>query len=183
MGLALMISSNLMVAQDSYRNEIISIQPHSELIIAGSTNVNKFDCTFDIELISSPIAIAYQRKEDLVKLKDLKLSLRTSGFDCGNKRMNADFQDLLMSHKYPAIEIEVKQLELIAGDYQKAFLQVTMAGKSKQYELPVLVKDDFYKGKLRLNIRDFGLEPPRKALGLIEVNEIIKVQFDLKVAR
>tara|TARA_R100000789_G_C2918324_1_gene125511 strand:- start:307 stop:411 length:105 start_codon:yes stop_codon:yes gene_type:complete len=34
-----------------------------------------------------------------------------------------------------------------------------------------------------MNIRDFGLEPPKKALGLIEVDELIEVQFDLKVSR
>ena len=34
-------------------------------------------------------------------------------------------------------------------------------------------------GKLKLNIKDFSLEPPKKMLGLIVVSEIIEINFKL----
>ena len=70
----------------------------------------------------------------------------------------------------------------MAGEYVKAYITMQIAGKSNTYTMPVLVNADGYKGKLKMNIRDFGLVPPKKALGLIEVDEMIEVQFDLKVA-
>ena len=54
--------------------------------------------------------------------------------------------------------------------------------KSKSYFIPVELKDDKIinvSGALNLNICDFNLEPPKKALGLIVVSDIIKINFDL----
>ncbi|MGA8855335.1 MAG: YceI family protein, partial [Christiangramia sp.] len=77
----------------------------------------------------------------------------------------------------------IDHVELISPEYQKAFITVKLAGKTNHYNLPVMINEDRFKGKFKMNIRDFGLEPPKKALGLIEVDEQIEVQFDLKVSR
>ena len=178
-----MISSNLMVAQDSYRNEIISIQPHSELIIAGSTNVNKFHCEFDIDLISDSKQVKFLHEHDLIKFYNLQLNLLTKGFDCGNKKMNSDFQDLLKSDSHPQIVIDVVQVRYLASEEPVAQIRVELAGQTNHYKLPVQIHEHRFKGKFSMNIRDFGLEPPKKALGLIIVDEHIEVAFDLKLAR
>jgi len=169
-------------AQRDFEKGSIKILPSSELIIAGSTNVNKFDCKFDIQLISKPKSFVYFKDEEYLRFKNLELHLRTEGFDCGNHRMNSDFQDLLMNDKYPEIVIHIDHVELVSKEYAKAYIEVDLAGKSNKYDLPVLLTEDRFKGKFKMNIRDFGLKPPKKALGLIEVDEIIEVQFDLQVA-
>lgn len=182
-GAVLLFFPMLINAQKDLEKETIMILPESELIISGSTNVNKFDCRFNIELISSEKQIKYTQEENLITFSDLKLHLLTEGFDCGNKRMNSDFQDLLQCEKYPEIVIELDRIESISTEYSKAFVKVHLAGKSNAYNLPVIIIKDRFKGKFKINIRDFGLEPPTKALGLIEVDEQIEVQFDLKVLR
>ncbi len=179
----LLFFSMLSNAQKNFEKETIMILPESELIISGSTNVNKFDCRFKIDLITDPQQIKYTQEENFIYFSDLKLHLLTEGFDCGNKRMNSDFQDLLLCEKYPEIVIELDRIESISTEYIKAYVTVNLAGKSNTYNLPVLINEDHFKGKFKINIRDFGLEPPKKALGLIEVDEIIEVQFDLKIAR
>ena len=178
-----MLSSITITAQKDFEKENIMILPSSELIIAGSTNVNKFDCKFNIDLIADRKKVNYTQEDHLIRFKDLQLSLLTEGFDCGNKRMNSDFQDLLMCEKFPEIVISIDHVELISPEYQKAFISVKLAGKTNHYNLPVKINEDRFKGKFKMNIRDFGLEPPKKALGLIEVDEQIEVQFDLKVSR
>ncbi len=182
-GAILMLSSISLTAQKDFEKENIMILPSSELIIAGSTNVNKFDCKFNIELIADKKKVKYTQEDHLIRFKDLQLNLLTEGFDCGNKRMNSDFQDLLMCEKYPEIVINIQRVELISSEYQKAFITVKLAGKTNHYHLPIQINEDRFKGKFKMNIRDFGLEPPKKALGLIEVDEQIEVQFDLKVSR
>lgn len=172
----------LIKAQGDYERENIMILPESELIISGSTNVNKFDCIFNIDLISDWKEVKFIREDKLLLFNNLKLHLLTEGFDCGNNRMNADFQDLLLCEKYPEIEIKIERIELISQDYTKAYIQVKLAGKTNQYDLPVQVSEDHFIGKFKMNIRDFGLEPPKKALGLIEVDEQIEVRFNLKVS-
>lgn len=169
-------------AQKDFEKETISILPESELIIAGSTNVNKFDCKFNIELITDSKEIKFTKNENFLYFSHLKLALQTEGFDCGNNRMNSDFQDLLLSEKYPELVIELNKVEALAGEYVKAYVTVQIAGKTNNYTMPVLLKEHGYQGKLKINIKDFDLVPPKKALGLIEVDEMIEVQFDLKIA-
>lgn len=170
-------------AQRDFEKGSIKILPGSELIIAGSTNVNKFDCRFNIQLISKPKSFVYSKDEEYLRFNDLELHLLTAGFDCGNHKMNSDFQDLLMNEKYPEIVIHIDHVELISKEYVKAYIQVDLAGRSNKYDLPVQLTEDSFKGKFKMNIRDFGLKPPKKALGLIEVDEIIEVQFNLKIAK
>lgn len=169
-----------MIAQKDFEKAVISISPKSELVIAGSTNVNKFDCKFDTELISAPKTIEFAQTDDHVYFRSLALHLKTAGFDCGHKRMNEDLWDLLKAEKYPEIVISVDRIQQISESYAKAYICVHMAGKSNNYSLPVKLENGTYSGKFSMNIRDFGLEPPVKALGLIEVNEMIEVNFNLK---
>ena len=122
-----------LTAQQDFEKENIMILPSSELIIAGSTNVNKFDCRFNIELIAAQKKVTYTQQDKVIRFKNLLLSLLTEGFDCGNKRMNSDFQDLLVCEKYPEIVINVERIELISPEYQKAFITVKLAGITNQY--------------------------------------------------
>ncbi len=178
-----MLSVMTLNAQKDFEKETIMILPESELIISGSTNVNKFDCKFNIGLITHARQIKYTQEENFITFNQMKLLLLTEGFDCGNKRMNSDFQDLLLGEKYPEIVIELDQIESISTEYVKAYITVHLAGKTNTYNLPVLVNEGSFKGKIKINIRDFGLVPPKKALGLIEVDEIIEVQFDLRISQ
>ena len=181
LSLSFLLFGFFLKAQVDFEKESISILPESELIITGSTNVNKFDCEFDIALISDEKEVKFIRDDNFINFSNLKLHLLTEGFDCGNRRMNADFQDLLMCKKYPEIEIEIDRVEHFSEEYSKVYIRVQLAGKSNSYHLPVQIEQDRFIGKFRMNIRDFGLEPPKKALGLIEVDEQIEVQFNLKV--
>ena len=171
------------MAQKDFEKATIMILPGSELIISGSTNVNKFNCRFNIDLITEEQQIKYIQEGDFSIFSDLKLDLLTNGFDCGNKRMNSDFQDLLLRENYPEIVIELDRIQSISTEYRKAYVTVHLAGKSKNYNLPVIIKEDCFTGKFKINIRDFGLEPPKKALGLIEVDETIEVQFNLLIKK
>ena len=179
--LGFLLLSISLQAQNDFEKETIKILPESELIIAGSTNINKFECKFDISLISNWQEIKLAREDKFLRFHELFLPLKTKGFDCGNKRMNSDFQDLLMCDKYPEISIQINQIEIFPGEFNKAYITVELAGHAKDYELPVLVSKEYFKGKFKMNIRDFGLEPPKKALGLVEVDEMIEVLFNLKL--
>lgn len=172
-----------LMAQKDFEKESIKILPQSELTIVGSTNVNKFECRFDTDHIARKRSVKYTSEDNCLRFPDLSLDLVISGFDCGNRRMNEDFCDLLKSEEYPNIQIKIDQVKLITSEYVKAFITVELAGRQNKYNLPVNIGEGSFKGKFRLNIRDFGLEPPTKAFGLIEVDKEIEVQFNLFIER
>ena len=112
--------------------------------------------------------------------------LDNSCFDCGSRVINKDFMNLLKSEEYPKIVLELKEIkkDLSTDCIVHALIEIVIAGESKSYFIPVELKDDKIinvSGALNLNICDFNLEPPKKALGLIVVSDIIKINFDLVV--
>lgn len=164
----------------------IIITPKSQLVIKGTTNVSKFKCRFNIEEINKPIPLSFVVKDDKLVFEKASLVLDNSCFDCGSRAINKDFVNLLKSEKYPKIVLELKQIkkDLRTNNIVHALIEIVIAGQSKSYFLPVELKGEKVlnvSGTLDLNICDFNLEAPKKALGLIVVSDIIKINFDLVV--
>ena len=178
----LVLVPSCMFSQKAMEFKEVTISPNSEIYIDGSTNVNTFRCWFDIKLISGERQIRYIKNDDArIKFKNLALQLSVEGFDCGNKKMNSDFQELLQSDKDGDIDIQLQEIEFYTEDYLKAYVQINITEKTRNYSFPVQIKDGCYLGKLKLDITDFGLKPPTKAFGLIQVDEDIIINFRLRI--
>lgn len=162
----------------------VSIEPESQLVIKGTTNVSSFKCKFDIKEINNPILLYYKVIDDKMVFEKAKLVLNNDCFDCGHRGINSDFMDLLKSDEYPEILLELKEIKMESNrtDEVNALVKLCIAGKSKLYHLPLHYKEDSdiqVRGTLKLNITDFGLKAPKKALGLIVVSEEIEIKFDM----
>ncbi|GAA4817796.1 YceI family protein [Litoribaculum gwangyangense] len=164
----------------------VLITPSSKLLIKGKTNVNSFKCEFDILKLKNPIPVVFQKIGDKMVFDNTVLVLENDCFDCGGKGINNDFQELLKSDVYPQTQIKLKEICRDTKDDNSilAFLDISIAGVTKSCTTPVKFEDGdslFVKGVLNLNICDFNLEPPKKALGLIVVKDIIEINFHLVV--
>lgn len=160
----------------------VIVSSTSELYIKGKTNVNHFKCEFNIKELNKPIPVRYKMLDGKMIFEKAKLVLNTDCFDCGNRGMNKDFRALLKSDIYPEILMELKQIDRVSPSVVKANVELSIAGTSRSYYLPLELKegqDIQVTGTLKLNITDFGLEAPTKALGLIVVSEEIEIKLDL----
>lgn len=167
-------------------NTSIVISPKSQLVIKGTTNVSKFNCHFNIEEIKGPIPLSYVQNEEKYVFKKALLVLGNSCFDCGSSAINKDFVSLLKSNEYPQIVLELKEIkkDSKADNVVHALIEIFIAGESKLYFIPVKIEENKLlkvSGSLNLNICDFNLEAPKKALGLIVVSDIININFDLLI--
>ncbi|MCF7561434.1 YceI family protein [Sabulilitoribacter multivorans] len=167
-------------------NTTVLITPESKLLIKGKTNINSFKCEFDILKLKKPIPVFFQKIDDKMVFDNTVLVLENNCFDCGGKAINSDFQELLKSDVYPNTQIKLKEICKDANNKNKvlAFLDITIAGVTKSCSIPVQLKGEetlLIEGVLSLNICDFNLEPPTKALGLIVVKDMIDVNFQLVV--
>lgn len=171
-------------AQPSVETREIEIMPGSSLSISGNTNINEFECDFDTLCFEDQtITVNFSSKGDVLDFRNSVLPLRNNNFNCGNKRINRDFKDLLKTEEHPEILLKIKKIDL-RKDKAHATLNFTIAGIDKDYTFPVEVTGDetmCFNGKLALNITDFNLEAPSKVFGLIVIEEVININFNLNV--
>jgi hypothetical protein len=164
----------------------VLITPNSKLIVKGKTNINNFECQFNVLKLKNPIPVIFEKTGDKIVFDNTMLVLDNSCFDCGGKGINNDFQELLKSDLYPQTIIELKGINKknhIENQIQ-AILNISIAGVTKPYLIPIELEGGetmLIKGILSLNICDFDLEPPKKALGLIVVKDTIEINFQLLV--
>ena len=176
--------SALSFAQNGFQKKSIQILPESKLTITGDTNISEFLCAYNTSLIPNTENMNFTGNLEEIRFERAILKLNNKGFDCGNKAINKDFQSLIKSSEYPDIELELKKLCFKTPNKAIALITISIAGKQKDYKVPVIIKENpvaQYVGKLQLDINDFNLTPPKKLFGLIKVKEDIEINFNLIV--
>lgn len=174
--------SALSFAQNGFQKKSLQILPESKLTITGDTNINKFLCAYNTSLIPQTGNMKFTGNPEEIRFENAILKLNNKGFDCGNKAINKDFQSLIKSNEYPEIELELKELCFKTPNQATALITISIAGKKKDYKVPVIIKENpvsQYAGKLKLDINDFNLILPKKLFGLIVVKEDIEINFNL----
>lgn len=164
----------------------VLITPSSKLLIKGKTNVNSFQCEFDVLKIKNPIPVFFKKIENKMVFDNTVLVLENNCFDCGGKGINNDFQELLKSDVYPQTQIKLKEIckDNSSENNVLASMDICIAGVTKSCTMPIQLDGEetlLIEGVLSLNICDFNLEPPKKAMGLIVVKDIIEINFQLVV--
>ena len=188
----LLFTTNLLTAQQIDASYQIEVLPGSSLTITGDTNVRDFLCEYDTERLARTHQVSFSTDSDWLRFRNTILQLKNAGFDCGNRGINSDFHSLLRSKEHPIIDLELKEIHLKQKDVAQAKVRITIASKSNDYEIPVklttISKDQgdmvqLLGGHLKLNISNFGLEPPKKLFGLIVVKDDIQINFDLHISQ
>lgn len=175
---------SLSPAQNGLEKIKIEILPNSELTITGDTNISKFRCEFNTKLLERTVPVIFKENSGHIIFENAVLSLNNQGFDCGNKAINKDFHELMQTEKYPEISLELLDIRLQSKQLAHANVDIKIAGRQKRYTFPVEISTtpvNSYRGKLKLNINDFGLKPPKKMFGLIVIKEEIEIDFNLMV--
>ncbi|WP_455169856.1 YceI family protein [Aegicerativicinus sediminis] len=167
-------------------SEAYLIMPGSKLTIVGSTNINDFECKFDIAELTEPVVIDYNENNQVLKFSKAALKLRNKSFDCGSRPINKDFLSLLKTENYPEITLKLKEI-FWKNDPTKvnAVAEIEIAGIRKTYNVNVKASNEnnlVVSGLLKLNIEDFNLKAPKKVLGLIVVEKIIDIKFILNLS-
>ncbi|MEH0154643.1 YceI family protein [Limibacter armeniacum] len=162
------------------------------LNIKGETNVNNFQCDYNIDPTSdNKEVITFNRDAGLLDFKDSELKVEIKRLDCHNKMMTNDMRDLLDADNFPYLIMELVMLKF-ENNYESAEIafngklktNLTIAGQTREVWLPVKIQDRnselLIKGHTIVDITDFGLTPPTKMLGAVKVRKHIDIQLAFK---
>lgn len=162
---------------------LVVVTPDSTLSVNGVTNINTFECNYNVSQIKNPISVFFEKIEGKLIFKKTALILENTCFDCGGKGINSDFQKILKSDEHPKIHLFLKELEPI-NDKALVHVEIKMAGVTNKYKIPVTLTEGnniFIQGKVNISLKDFEMKPPKKLFGLIEVEDDINIDFKLEV--
>lgn len=122
------------------------------------------------------------------------LAVPVDGLDCGNRRMERDVQKALDAAEHPEIRYRsqaVEEASVVPGDSGGPPLlilvvegELSLAGRSRRVVFPVeghrLDPDRLQlRGRIPLQMTDFGIAPPVALLGLIRADDRLIVEVDL----
>lgn len=138
--------------------------------IEVKTNVNSFTCSCDETSFVCQDFTAVQKV----------LKLPVENFDCPKRMIEKDLVELFEAEKYPYISIEILDYKEYHGSIS-AEIKITIKKVSKVYELQLgetYDSEGFYiTGSQLLDLTDYHIEPPVKALGLVKVKPVVAIEF------
>lgn len=161
----------------------------------GSTNINEFACFSEEHYAKRNSELYFEAPKNTLYFKGTQLKVPVSTLDCGNIAMNSNLCTTLNAEKYPDIGIEL--IEVTSKDGQPlnitglttmiAKVKISMAGQTRLREIRFAGKQTspgnyFFTGIHNILLSDYNIEAPEAFFGLIKVNDLIAVKFNLNVA-
>jgi hypothetical protein len=184
-------SFNLAFSNDAGQIMTYSFDDATNLTIEGTSNINSFDCKCKDKFPKSSIRVFFDNSRTIRFAKG-RLLMKSAKLDCNNSRMNRDLCEALKSEEYPNIVIDLLDAKMGPEDIIKAdewirikaSVVLTITNISKMLVLDVKVKR-VALNKMRFTssqdilLTDFGITPPTALMGLIKVNNKVKINFDI----
>lgn len=160
------------------------------LKVVGSTNVNKFTCV--IRNYISPDTLTFYKhknKESMQIAGSMELEVRH--FDCNNMVMTKDLRKALKAGDFPKLRIRFVSLNRYPRfnnqtDVIKGIVAIELAGITKQFDIDYKFTSEGNKaisliGSKQLSFSDFNIIPPKKMGGLVQSNNKLNVEFNMKM--
>lgn len=171
----------------------LTIQPESEVILHGRSNVNSWSCAtstfqtrFDVD--SSARSESGPRSTSVARLT---VTVPVRSLDCGKQRMNENMFRALKADSFPEIRYVLttyevdEQLPTADSVSVNSVGELTVAGQTRRVEIQVNgSRDDAGgirgNGGARLLMTDFGIKPPTALFGAIRTKNSLEVKVVIR---
>lgn len=185
----LMLSYSLRGSENAVLVHRLIVQPTSQLIIDGKTNLNSFKCAIPHYIGKDTLVLHEGGKNVRPVFVKGSVALDASSFDCGMAMMTSDFRKTINSKNYPAIVIDFISFERAPryGNKEEKFkgiVKISLGGTTKLFEMDCTIEAMptgliHLKGGRDFTFSDFNLQPPKRMMGLVKVEEALNVGFHL----
>ena len=169
------------------------ISPASVLSLSGESSVTGFSCELRNNFTNTRQLITAEVKDDMLKLDGAEIEIIIENFDCANARMERDLQDAMKANQFPSMTLRIMEFnytggidEILESKCTTGLVEITLANISQCVFLnfnDIELSDNLLSisGTKEIDMREFDIIPPQVLLGLVKVDEIIVIKFDLKV--
>ena len=162
------------------------IDRQSRMTIHGSTNINTFSCQIGSYTGHDTLRYYQNIAGCEMQFSSSTMTIPIRHFDCGSRQISSDFWKTLKSETHPRLRIDFVSLQNIpvrSDGLVSGVVDISLAGVTTRYTIlfDMRVKNNLVllTGIHVANFSDFNLVPPEKLRGLIRVQQLLRVEFDL----
>lgn len=165
----------------------------SKFTIDGRTNVSGFTCELYQPSYPDSILVNTTWANKTLSFDHLNLKYPVEKFNCQLELMNQDLQNLLKRKQHPYVHLQINSIHIkdqtqgIEQLYVDAHITLTIAGVTQSLKITegMVVNhsesDLTFSGTTSLDMRGFDIEPPTRLLGMVKVDKMLKVSFEVSL--
>ena len=109
------------------------------------------------------------------------VTVQVQEFECPEEEMNEHLQEAMEASAHPEIVVELQEYSLADGTAE-ASGTITIHGVTRPIALEIELVDspDGVRGvgEAEIDMTEFGVTPPSVFLGLMNVGEVVTIEFD-----
>ena len=188
----LIFVSTVSIAQET-DSLVLLLTNKSELRIAGTSNINKFNCRLQQDFEQDTLHIVTKSINKELVFNHAKLRFFVSDFNCGHRPINKDFQEAMQAENFPTISLSVQKLHStdsfkFENKYAdiRADIALELAGISRSYQIgferiEIESKKLSFVGQKEVRMSDFQIDPPKALMGIIKANDDLVIHFNFEL--
>ena len=163
----------------------------SRVWFTGSSNLRRFTCR--ARSVDGTVVLATAKSGDAVTVggravDGASIDIPAARLGCGPRAMNPHLRSALGAKRHPTITFRLDGVRADSGDASAVTLsgRLTIAGRERPVHVRASVVRDpagalHVTGTHALDVREFGVVPPRRFLGLLRVHSEAVVHFNVVV--
>jgi len=190
----LILFAGLLIGSSSAQqsnNVEYSVSPQSKLFIDCTSTLHNFKV--NATKINGSVSIVSNSDQNTngVKISELKVIIPVKNLDTDKKSMNSNMDKSLKAEKNPDISYALNSVDTFKlsedpskPDTIKTTGTLNIAGVTKNIQMDVAGYRSadgtlHFSGEKKINMVDYGIDPPTMFFGTIRVGKDVNVHFDL----
>lgn len=166
--------------------------PADKVWLTGSSNIRAFTCRatlVNLSVAAAPEDFERTKRDGLPAVRSAALEVPVRSLNCGIRLQNAHLFEALDATNQPAISFSladyvVDRSEPGSNVRMQGLLRI--AGTERSMVLHGTVSRNaagqlILRGQREIDMRDFGIKPPRRFFGLLRVRNEVTVHFEVAV--
>lgn len=166
--------------------------PTDKVWLTGSSNILAFTCRatmVNLSVEAAPEDFERTKRDGLPAVRSAALEVPVRSLDCGIGLQNTDLFEALDAGNQPAISFSLADYVVDrseAGSNVRMEGLLRIAGKERSMVLHGNVSRNpagqlILRGQREIDMRSFGITPPRRFFGLLRVRNEVTVHFEVAV--
>ncbi len=156
------------------------VNDQTTVTVIGTSSMHDWES--DVEQVSGSGTFKVESGR-VTDISDLKVNFKVKSIESGKSKMNSLTYEAFNADANPNIQFEITEVISIDGNRVKAKGNLSMAGSSREISpsgvLTVSGKAITIKGREKIDMTQYGMDPPTAMFGAIKVGKTVDIEYEV----